>query len=408
MPTSVFLNLSQGGEQFTGQLIGPAADNTAAPPFTFAGDLTSGLASAATGETDLMAAGTKALALTASAATFVTGTNLINKAQSSGTTLLVDNTSTNVAAFAQIGVENGTGSSYLTLYSHNHGTFPDHAQLSATNLDLNSSAAMAFYVGTYDATHQFMSLSTAGILTFLNSGYPNPTTEAVGSATGKAGALYVNPATDIAGIRIDTSNETVTDRALQVIRSSAEVMYISQTGGIFGPGITPITDTVGDIGASGKRLRDAWFSRSIGLGVSPTGSTGVFSFSGSLQNSGTNGQILSMCQTLTELTTIAAAASTDTTIQMPANSVVLAVSVRVTVVIPTAVSFTVGDSGSAARFSTAAVSTAATSTDAGTKAGAYYNATALSVRITPNAQPADNSGRVRVSIFYYTSTPPTS
>ncbi len=121
-----------------------------------------------------------------------------------------------------------------------------------------------------------------------------------------------------------------------------------------------------------------------------------------------NGQIFKAVNTLTELTTIAAAATTDTTIQMPANSVVLAVSVRVTTVIPTAATFTVGDSGSATRFSTAAVSAAATSTDPGTKAGAYYNASALSIRITPNAQPADNSGRVRTTIYYYSVTPPTS
>lgn len=122
---------------------------------------------------------------------------------------------------------------------------------------------------------------------------------------------------------------------------------------------------------------------------------------------GANGQVLSV-KTLTELTTIAAAASTDTTIQMPANAIILGVSVRVTVVIPTATNFTVGDSGSAARFSTAAVSVAANSTDPGTKAGAYYNASALAVRITPDGTPGDNSGRVRVTIHYLEVTPPTS
>ncbi len=122
----------------------------------------------------------------------------------------------------------------------------------------------------------------------------------------------------------------------------------------------------------------------------------------------TNGQTISLLQTLTELTTIAAAASTDTTIQMPATSVVLAVTVRVVTVIPTAATFTVGDSGSAARFSTAAVAVAAGSTDPGTKAGAYYNASALSIRLTPDVQPVGTTGQVRVVIYYYTVTPPTS
>lgn len=126
-----------------------------------------------------------------------------------------------------------------------------------------------------------------------------------------------------------------------------------------------------------------------------------------LKSTGSNGQSLNI-KYLTELTTIAAAATTDTAIQMPAGAIILSVSVRVTVVIPTATNFTVGDSGSAARFSTAAVSSAANSTDLGTKAGAYYNASALSVRITPDATPADNTGRVRVTIAYLDVTVPTS
>lgn len=130
--------------------------------------------------------------------------------------------------------------------------------------------------------------------------------------------------------------------------------------------------------------------------------------SGSIQIGGIgNGQLLGIKQ-LTELTTIAAAATTDTAIQMPAAAIILGVSVRVTVVIPTATNFTVGDSGSAARFSTAAVSVTANSTDPGTKAGAYYNASALSVRITPDGTPAANTGRVRVTIMYIDVTPPTS
>jgi hypothetical protein len=121
-----------------------------------------------------------------------------------------------------------------------------------------------------------------------------------------------------------------------------------------------------------------------------------------------NGQAFAV-QTLTELTTIAAAATTDTAILMPAGALVLAVSVRVTVAIPTAATFTVGDSGSAARFNTgASVAVAANTTDQGTKAGAYYNAAALAVRLTPNLQPAANTGRVRVTIHYVAVTPPTS
>lgn len=121
-----------------------------------------------------------------------------------------------------------------------------------------------------------------------------------------------------------------------------------------------------------------------------------------------NGQITTMAM-LSELTTIAAAATTDTAIQIPANAVVLAVSVRVTVVIPTAATFTVTGTTSATAFQTgASVSTAATTTDAGTKSCPFLNTTAQTIRITPNAQPAANTGRVRTTIHYYTVTPPTS
>jgi hypothetical protein len=124
-------------------------------------------------------------------------------------------------------------------------------------------------------------------------------------------------------------------------------------------------------------------------------------------NSG-NGQRAMMMQ-LTELTTIAAAATTDTTIQIPANAIVLSVSVRVTTVIPTAATFTVIGTSSSTAFQTGAnVSTAATTTDVGTKSCPYLNTTAQTIRITPNTTPGDNTGRVRVTISYIDITAPTS
>lgn len=121
---------------------------------------------------------------------------------------------------------------------------------------------------------------------------------------------------------------------------------------------------------------------------------------------GANGQAIGI-RALTELTTIAAAATTTTAIQIPAGAIVLAVSVRVTVVIPTATTFTVTGNTSGT-FNTAAVSTAANSTDQGTAAGAFYSATTQTIKITPNSTPGANTGRVRVTVFYLLSTPPTS
>ena len=120
-----------------------------------------------------------------------------------------------------------------------------------------------------------------------------------------------------------------------------------------------------------------------------------------------NGQSLKI-KALTEELTIANTATSTTTIQKPANSIVLAVSVRVTTAVTCTTNFTVGDSGSAARFSTIAVPKGAGNTNPGTKAGAYYNATAEGIIITPDTTPTDSTGRVRVTIHYIEANAPSS
>ena len=113
--------------------------------------------------------------------------------------------------------------------------------------------------------------------------------------------------------------------------------------------------------------------------------------------------------TLTELTTIAAAATTDTAIEIPLDAVVFAVSARVTVLIPTAATFTVIGTTTSTQFDVAGgVLVAAGTTDKGTRNCPYKNGAAQTIRITPNLTPGTNTGRVRVSIHYYFVTPPTS
>lgn len=125
-------------------------------------------------------------------------------------------------------------------------------------------------------------------------------------------------------------------------------------------------------------------------------------------NSNGNGQQVGF-KSKTELTTVAAAATTDTAITLPAAAVILSVSVRVTVAIPTAATFTVTGTTSGTGFNTGTnVSVALNTTDVGTKAGAFYNASSQTVRITPNLTPGTNVGRVRVTIHYYEVTAPTS
>jgi len=126
-------------------------------------------------------------------------------------------------------------------------------------------------------------------------------------------------------------------------------------------------------------------------------------------NIGINDQLMAF-RSLTEETTIAAAATTDTTITIPQYAQVYAVSVRVTTLIPTAATFTVGTAATADLFSGVGrtVAVAAGTTDPCTAGGLNYFNAVTAVRITPNVAPAANTGRVRVTIHYIEVTPPTS
>lgn len=115
-----------------------------------------------------------------------------------------------------------------------------------------------------------------------------------------------------------------------------------------------------------------------------------------------------------ELLTIAAAATTDTTANLlPANSIIESVVVRVTTVIPTAATFSVGDATTAARFATG-VAVAATTTAVGlthcdqTGAAGPKQTAAAKIRITPNVSPGAATGVVRITVFYRQFVAPTS
>lgn len=112
--------------------------------------------------------------------------------------------------------------------------------------------------------------------------------------------------------------------------------------------------------------------------------------------------------TVNETLTIAAAATTVAVTSIPAGAILLAVSVRVTTVIPTAVTFAYATTVGGTTLNTAAVSSAANSTDPGTAAGASYRAAATTVTITPNLTPGAATGVVRLCYKYLLSTPPTS
>lgn len=170
---------------------------------------------------------------------------------------------------------------------------------------------------------------------------------------------------------------------------TGDLVYISGTSG----SLAVLADVaVGQILVSG------------GVGTSPAWSATPIILTSltvpSLQISGDNGTYREE-KTVSELLTIAVAASSDTTMTIPANAVVYGVSVRVTTVIPTAATFTVIGATSGTAFQTAAVSTVVNSTDVGTGNCPYKNGAAQAIRITPNATPANNTGRVRITVHYY-------
>jgi hypothetical protein len=119
-----------------------------------------------------------------------------------------------------------------------------------------------------------------------------------------------------------------------------------------------------------------------------------------------NAQSLNI-KSLSELTTIAAAADGYSVIQIPANCIVVAVSARVTTVIPTATTFSVGIIGGITRYGYS-ISTAAGSTSIGTNDALRYYAVATSILFKPNATPAAATGRVRTTIHFIEIAPPTS
>jgi len=119
---------------------------------------------------------------------------------------------------------------------------------------------------------------------------------------------------------------------------------------------------------------------------------------------------------ISELLTLSTVSTTtDTTMQLPANSIILSVTTRVTTTITTAVSFSVGDPTTAARFSASAGGLTAGSTRVGldqmqgsiaTDAAGPVQTTAASVRITTNANPG--AGVIRITIHYLQFIAPTS
>lgn len=292
----------------------------------------------------------------------------------------------------------GTDATTITFPSTSQ-TIPGLSQANTWTVNGALSAPGALYNGTW---------VTGGSATTTKPYFLVETTGATSAAWSTAGTgLGINAASGFTGNLIEAqlngaSKFLVTNSGAITIAGSA----------IFGSSVTVGSANVVAWLSSTKILAPADGSfqfranantgfRALDLGATASSATG---------SAPANGQTFSVRQD-TELLTIAAAATSVTTMQVPAGAVVLSVSVRVTTVIPTATTFTV--SIGSITFNTAAVNTAANTTDVGTNAINTvsvhpYIPTTAGVTITPNLTPADNTGRVRVTVTYYLITPPTS
>lgn len=237
----------------------------------------------------------------------------------------------------------------------------------------------------------------------------------VGRTTGSSGTVTV--CTAVLGTVINSGAGTLTNAYSFFLNAPTNTGggTLTNAYGIFIPAITAGTNNYAiraQVASAANRWNlycdgtaDNYLAGDLGIGTNdPTAKLDVLGdvYIGTASN-GTRLKI----QSLTELTTIAAAAFTDTTIQIPAGAQVLAVTCRVTTAIPTATTFDVGVSGATARYATG-VSVAVNTTDKGTLDGHRYYAAATSIRITPSATPGANTGRLRVTIFYMDVTPSTS
>ncbi len=163
MASSVFLDFT-GGDTFTGQMIGPAANNTAAPPYSFLGDLTTGYASRVAGELDLIAAGTNALKVNA--------TSLDSQFSANGDVFWrLANTNVGTGAFASIAVVNAASNFDIYKLGSGFTTSGQYVQ-NATLMEDNGAAGL------------FLSTSHAsGVIRFYTNSVLRATIAAAGGTT---------------------------------------------------------------------------------------------------------------------------------------------------------------------------------------------------------------------------------
>lgn len=145
------------------------------------------------------------------------------------------------------------------------------------------------------------------------------------------------------------------------------------------------------------------------------GSASVAPITQAIFNTGANGQTSEVSMLSENLVLSTSGTTTDTTMQLPAGAIILAVTARVTTTITTATDWSVGDPTTAARFISAQTTLTSGFTKVGlnqmqgsvsTDAAGPVQTTAASVRVTTTGTPG--AGAIRLTIHYYMPVAPTS
>ena len=256
----------------------------------------------------------------------------------------------------------------------------------------------AYYIAEFDGTRSIRSSPIADYSTKIGISSNTPSSKfEVGidtSITNKvmfnaSGALFVNTS--------DTSNVRVGVGTADP-RSAFEIKTADSGGAL------NVRNSTGD---------SLLYVDTLGgkVGVNTSSPATNFDVRGDIGLSGWNGQLFAIKQQ-TELLTLATGptTTTDTTIQLPVNSIAIAASVRVVTAFACAAgTFDVGVSGATTRYGSG-FSTAAGTTNPGTNDALRYYSAATSIRITAcvgfGGPPP--GGQVRVTIYYIEVTPPTS
>lgn len=165
---SVWINLDNGGQEIATEFVGPAASNIATPPFTFVGDLTSGVGSSAAGTVNLVSGGTSRLSVSASLATFDVPVTINKLALATTSTrgLLVQNT-TAATALATVQISPRTewlGTAWDTAASESVAFFAE--TLPATAATPTGIFQIGYSLNGGAATYP-LSLTSAGALSVL-------------------------------------------------------------------------------------------------------------------------------------------------------------------------------------------------------------------------------------------------